>query len=73
MWDGIWSLRLITKTRNKPVNNEHNNNEPSKSAEELTEKELEGVVGGGGLYLDGGAEDQVVRIDGIETRILGGQ
>ena len=25
----------------------------------------------GGLYLDGGAEDQVVRIDGIDTRVLG--
>ena len=32
------------------MNNEHNNNEPNKPAapaEELTEKELAGVVGGG--------------------------
>ena len=53
------------------------NNEPNNEEDKvLTEKDLEGVVGGhavqvaGGLYLDGGSEDQVVRIDGIDTRVL---
>ena len=53
------------------------NNEPNNEEDKvLTEKDLEGVVGGhavqvaGGLYVGDGQEEHVARIDGIDTRIL---